>query len=278
MGIRDSVVLLTGASSGIGRVTARAMARRGARLAVVARRAALLESLADECRSDGAECLVLPGDLGERGFAEEIVATTEAHYGRLDTLVLNAAISSHRSVLRLAAEDAERVMRINFLSPVWTTLAALPALLRRENSAIVFVSSFAAKVCPPREAIYAASKAAMNSFAEGLRGDLQGSGIHVGVVNPGAIDTPIWERGEDEDPSGFQGHKHPPEVITRAIFEVIESRSTEITAPRLDPSLLSARLLHALAPSILQAGLNRMEPPDPALLASARERAARRED
>lgn len=276
MEIANSVVLLTGASSGIGRTTALALARRGARLAIVARRAPLLEALARECRTLGAACLPLPGDLGERNFAEKIVAATEEHFGCLDHVILNAGISSHRSVLHLAAEEAERVMRINFLSPMWTTLTAIPALLCRDAGSIVFVSSFAAKVCPPRESIYAASKSAMNSFAEGIRGDLQDSGIHVGVINPGAIDTPIWERRENEDPNGFGGHKHPPEVITEAIFEVIEKRTPEITAPRRDPGLLSARLLRAIAPATLQAGMNRMEPPDRELLERVRREARER--
>ena len=92
MEIANSVVLLTGASSGIGRTTALALAGRGARLAIVARRAPLLQTLARECRTLGAACLPIPGDLGERNFAERIVAATEEHFGQVDHVIHLASL------------------------------------------------------------------------------------------------------------------------------------------------------------------------------------------
>ncbi len=99
-------------------------------------------------------------------------------------------------------------MRVNFLSCVWTTFAAIPPMLRQGGGVIVNVSSFAAKVAPPREGLYAASKAAMNAFSEGLWNDLAGSNIHVALINPGPIDTEIWLK-EDEPPA-YNGPKYPP--------------------------------------------------------------------
>lgn len=270
---KGTVVIVTGASSGIGHATARELARRGATVLAVARREALLRELVEGCRADSPESGYLAGDLGERGFAESAVAECVARHGRLDVLVNNHAISKHKHALHTSAEEAELVLRVNFLSCVWTTYAALPVLLRQGGGVIVNVSSFAAQVVPPREGLYGASKAALDAFTAGLWNDLAGSGVHVGLVIPGAIDTEIWQK--EDEPPGFSGKKHPPEVVVRAILAVIEQRRHEIVAPARDPGLVSAKLLRWLAPSVLRAGMARMEPVPAALLEAARERARR---
>ena len=135
------------------------------------------------------------------------------------------------------------------------------------------VSSFADLVAPPREAIYAASKAAMNSFTEGLWIDLAGSNIHAAIVNPGPIDTEIWDK--EEEPAAYDGPKYPPQIVVDAIFDVIEKRRREVTAPRWNLSLIAARVLRLLAPAVLQAGMARMEPVPPEVIERAREKARR---
>jgi short-subunit dehydrogenase len=267
----DKVVLVTGASSGIGYVTARAFARRGAVVIGVARRGNLLERLVAECRETSPRSIHLQGDLGERPFAEHVVDEAARRFGRIDVLVNNAAISKHKHVYHLSADEAEHVMRVNFQSCVWTTFAAIPYMLGAGGGTIVNVSSFAAKVAPPREAIYAASKAAMNAFSEGLWNDLAGSGIHVALINPGPIDTEIWEK-EDEPPA-YDGKKHPPEIVTDAIFEAIERRVHEITVPRRSAQLVTARLLRLFFPSLLRHGMARMDPVPPEVVERARARA-----
>src|SRR5215831_17119019 len=173
----------------------------------------------------------------------------------------------------MSADEAELVMRVNFLSSVWTTLAAIPPMLRQGGGFVVNISSFAGKVAPPREAVYAASKAAMNLFTEGLWNDLAGSNIHVALIHPGAIDTEIWLK-EDEEVA-FQGRKHPPQIVTDAIFEAIEKRRYEITVPKRDPGLIAARVLRLVLPRVLRAGMARMEPVPAEVVARARDRAAR---
>src|SRR5437867_13446268 len=197
MDYRGKIVLITGASSGIGYVSAKAFAQRGAVVVGVARREDRLQQLMRECQPSSPQSSYIVGDLGQRACAEHVVDDTVAKHGRLDVLVNNAAISKHKQIYHMSAEEAEYVMQVNFMSCVWTTLAAIPPFLRQGGGTIVNVSSFAAKVAPPREAIYAASKAAMNAFSEGLWNDLVGANIHVGVVNPGPIDTEIWLK-EDE--------------------------------------------------------------------------------
>ncbi len=265
------VVLLTGASSGIGYVTAREFARRGAIVVGVARRGHLLERLIEECRATSPRSIYLQGDLGERSFAERAVDETVQRFGALDVLVNNAAISKHKQIFHMSADEVEHVMRVNFLSATWTTFAAIPYMLARGGGTIVNVSSFAAKVSPPREAVYAASKAAMNAFTEGLWNDLAGSGIHVALINPGPIDTEIWEK-EDEPPA-YNGRKHPPEIVTEAIFEAIERRLYEVTVPKRSAQLLTARFLRLFFPSLLRRGMAHMDPVPPEVLERARARA-----
>jgi len=270
---RGKVVVVTGASSGIGRVTAAAFARRGAIVLAVARREALLEELVAECRRHSAGSDYLAGDLAERAFAERVVEEAVARHGRLDVLVNNAAISKHKQIYHMSAEEAEQVMRVNFLSCVWTTLAAIPHMLRQGGGTIVNVSSFAAKVAPPREAMYAASKAAMNAFSEGLWNDLAGSNIHVAVINPGPIDTEIWLK--EDEPVAYQGKKYPPEMVTDAIMEAIDKRRFELTVPRRNPMLVTARLLRLLFPTLLRFGMARTDPVPPEVVERARARALR---
>jgi len=269
-----SVVIVTGASSGIGHATALALARRGVSVVAVARREERLVALLEACRADSPASSYLAGDLGERGFAERVIAESVARHGRLDALVNNHAVPKHKHALHTSAEEAEQVLRVNFLSCVWTTYAALPVLLRQAGGGVIVnVSSFAAQVVPPREGLYAASKAALDAFSAGLWNDLAGSEVHVGLVVPGAIDTEIWQK--EDEPPGFTGRKHPPEIVVRAILRVIEERAYEVTAPARDPGLVTARLLRWLAPRVLRAGMARMEPVPGALIEAARERARR---
>ena len=135
------------------------------------------------------------------------------------------------------------------------------------------VSSFAAVVAPPREAVYAASKAALSAFTEGLWNDLEGSNIHAALVVPGAIDTEIW--GGLDEPPAFRGKKAPPELVAHAIFEAIEKRRHEITVPKRKPDLLAARFLRFAAPRLLRFGLRLKDPVPAEVVELAREGAGR---
>jgi short-subunit dehydrogenase len=268
---RGKVVIVTGASSGIGYVTAKAFAQRGSTVVAVARREPLLQKLIAECSPSAAKAEYVAGDLGDRETAERVVNETVAKHGRLDVLINNAAISKHKQIYHTSAEEAEHVMRVNFMSCVWTTFVAIPHMLRLGGGTIVNISSFAAKVSPPREALYAASKAALNSFTEGLWNDLKGSNIHVALINPGPIDTEIWLK-EDEPPA-YHGKKYPPEIVTDAIFEAIEKRRYEMTIPKRNPMLVAARLLRLLAPAVLRFGMAKTEPVPYDVIEKARARA-----
>jgi short-subunit dehydrogenase len=271
---RDRSVIVTGASSGIGWVTAKGFAERGAVVVAVARREANLKRLIDECRAHSPRSHYIAGDLGQRAFAERVVDETVERHGRVDVLVNNAAITKHKQIYHVSADEAEHVMDVNFRSCLWTTFAAIPYMLREGGGFIVNVSSFAATVAPPREAIYAASKAAMSAFTEGLWNDLEGSGIHAALIVPGAIDTEIWAK--QEEPEGaYDGAKAPPEIVSAAIFESLEQRRKEIVVPRRKPDLMAARFLRFALPGLLRLGLKRMDPVPDDVIERARERARR---
>ena len=271
MEYRGKVVIVTGASSGIGYVTAKAFAKRGSTVVAVARREPLLQRLIAECTPHAPKSEYIVGDLGDRAVAERVVDQTVATHGKLDVLINNAAISKHKHIYHTSAEEADFVMRVNFMSCVWTTFAAIPHMLRLGGGTIVNISSFAAKVSPPRESLYAASKAAMNSFTEGLWNDLKGSNIHVALINPGPIDTEIWLK-EDEPPA-YHGKKFPPELVTDAIFEAIDKRRFEMTIPKRNPMLITARLLRLVAPGVLRLGMAKTEPVPYDVIEKARGRA-----
>ena len=271
MDYKDKIVVVTGASSGIGYVTAKAFAARGSIVVGVARREDRLQKLIEELRPLSPQSWYITGDLGERSVAERVVDDTVSRHGRLDVLVNNAAVSKHKQIYHTSVDEADYVMRVNFMSCVWTTFAAIPMMLNQGGGTIVNVSSFAAKVSPPRESLYAASKAAMNAFTEGLWLDLAGSNIHVALVIPGAIDTEIWLK--EDEPVAYNGKKHPPEIVTDAIFDAIDKKIYEVTIPKRDPQLMAARVLRLLAPSLLRTGMHRFEPVPGDVLDKARARA-----
>jgi short-subunit dehydrogenase len=267
----ERVAIVTGASSGIGWATAQAFARRGATVVAVARREDRLRTLVDELRNRAPRSFLLAGDLGERDFAERVVAESAERLGRVDVLVNNAAVPMRKLLYRTSVEDAEAALRVNFLSCVWTSFAAIPLMLRQGSGTIVNVSSFASKVVPTHETLYAATKCAMNGFSEGLWNDLRGSGIHVALVHPGPIDTEIWDKGEH--PNRFTGRKYPPETVADAILEAVDRRLHELIVPRRNPALTAARLLRLVFPRLLRAGIARMDAVSAEELEEARRRA-----
>jgi NAD(P)-dependent dehydrogenase (short-subunit alcohol dehydrogenase family) len=277
MDFRAKVAVVTGASSGIGRVTAVTLAQAGATVVATARRESLLQDVSAACREHTGDSCHIAGDLGDRAFAEHLIEETVARFGRIDILVNNAAVPMHRPLYQISANDAEDVMRVNFLSCLWTTFAAIPHMLVQGEAneagggVIVNVSSFAATVVPTHETIYAASKGAMNAFTRGLWNDLAGSGIHCVLVIPGPIDTEIWDKFEDEH--AYSGTKYPAQLVADEILCAIRERRFEVTVPRRNPQLVTARLLATLIPAIIRKGVARMNPVSPQLVRDAVERA-----
>jgi short-subunit dehydrogenase len=201
---RDNVVVLTGASAGIGREMALQLAEQGAWLALAARDAGRLEEVAAECRARGGRAVAVPTDVGDEAQCRALIEKAVAEYGRIDTLVNNAGIGMWARVDEMTdTAPFERIMRINYLGSVWCTYYALPHLARTRGR-IVGVSSLTGKTGVPTRSGYAASKHAMTGFFDSLRIELAESGVTVTMVYPGFVATEIRERalGADGRPLG----------------------------------------------------------------------------
>lgn len=186
-----AVALITGASSGIGLELARRLAREGTKVALVARRKDLLESLAAEIRAEGGTALPLPCDVRERIPMHAAVNNAARDLGPIDLLIANAGVGHVIPADTLDAALFEDTIRTNFLGPVYAVEALLPSMLSRRAGHIVGVSSLAAYRGFPMTHAYCASKSALNAFLEGLRAEISDRGVRVTTVCPGFVRTPM---------------------------------------------------------------------------------------
>ncbi len=222
--------LITGASSGIGAAIAERFARDGVRLGLVARREAELAEVAERCRALGADVSWWSVDLADLDATVRLAMRAEDELGGVDILVNNAGIPKRRTVLDLRFDEIDDVMHINYLSPVRLIKVILPRMLERGRGAIVNLSSVAARFSPGGEASYAASKAALTSFSEALAVEIWNTPVHVHVVNPAVIDTPLFQM-PDNDPSYAPLDPLPTSAVSDAIVEQLRSGRFEIYVP-----------------------------------------------
>lgn len=184
-----SVILITGASSGIGRALAVAAASRGIRVGLVARRAELLRDVLEECRERGGEAVAIDCDVTEREAFERAVDETVEQFGRIDVLINNAGRGHNAYVEDTPDEQLESIFRVNVFSLWYGTSAALRFMRDQGSGMIVNVSSMAGKIGYPGNAAYVASKHAVVGFSRALRAELNGSGIEVMTVIPASVAT-----------------------------------------------------------------------------------------
>lgn len=240
-------VLITGASSGIGRLLALRMAGAGARVALVARRESELEKLAGEIRFDGGEAVVLVCDVADREQALAAARRAGEALGAIDVLVNNAGYGRHRRFLDWDLEDMERVMRVNYLGTLYFTKALLPAMVEAGRGWLVFIASAAGRVAPGDETAYAASKHAMVGLASALSLEVEDAGVHVLTVCPGAINTPLFdEEALARLPEVARKRMAEPEDLVDAIIDALARGKRDLTFPRW---IASAYVAQALAPS-----------------------------
>jgi NAD(P)-dependent dehydrogenase (short-subunit alcohol dehydrogenase family) len=192
---RGLAVVVTGASSGIGRALARQLAEQGAWVALAARSAGELDAAAEECRAAGAaagaRAVAVPTDVAVEAECRALVERAVAEFGRLDALVCNAGVSMWARFDALAdLRGLERIMQVNYFGAVYCTAAALPHL-KRSRGRLVAVSSLTGKTGVPTRTGYAASKHAMAGFFDSLRIELADDGVSVTVVYPGFVATGV---------------------------------------------------------------------------------------
>ncbi len=223
-------VLVTGASAGIGAALAEGFAERGAIVGICARRPDRLAEVLHRLQAHTPESRSWTIDLNDLDGIAPFAAAVEAEFGGVDILINNAGIPKRRDVVRLTAEESEAVMRINYFSPVRLILALLPGIIAR-NGHIVNISSVAARLGPPIESAYAASKAAITAFSECMAVDLRNTEVGVHIVNPGLFETELFDLPNNE--TGFHDPKLflPVGDIVEPVLAMLESGSIETYVP-----------------------------------------------
>ena len=228
----DRVVLITGASSGVGAAAAEAFAREGAHLALLARGREGLERVARRVRRQGRRALVLPADVTDRAALERAVGRVERELGGIDVLVTGAAAMVFGRFEQVPPEAFDRTIAVTFTGTVDTIRAALPALERRQGT-IVVLGSIMARLPWPSFSSYSAAKHALRGFVGALRVELRAAGHPVGVslVNPGPVDTPLWDHLSTA--TGRMPRKPPdsytPEAVAAAVLACAGRPRAEVT-------------------------------------------------
>ena len=225
------MIVVTGASSGVGRAIARAAGERGAKVVVAARGEDGLNAAVEEIERAGSEALAVPGDLAERAQNEELVRRSLERFGRIDTFVANAIVTVYAEVEQLEPDELRRVLDVNFFGVAYAYWAALPAL-KESRGTFLHVSSALAYRGIPLQAAYCSSKAAARTFLESARVELQkhGHDVAISLVLPGAINTPQFDR--DRQKLGKQPQPVPPiyqpEPYAQAVLHCAEKPIREL--------------------------------------------------
>ena len=223
-------VLITGASSGIGAATARLFADSGHTVGIVGRRADRLHAVLADCLPSAPGSRAWVADLGDLDLAEAIADEAEQAFGGVDVLINNAAVPKRMPVPELTPAMVEETMRVNYLSPVRMTLRLLPHMLARDSGTIVNVASMGGRLGIPQEAAYCASKFALTGWSEAMAIDLHDTGVAVRLIQPGPIDTDIWDR-PGERPALIEVAKEPPELVAQGILDALASEKFEHYLP-----------------------------------------------
>lgn len=231
MKFRDRAVVVTGASSGIGRASALEFARRGADVAIVARRQDRLERARAELEKHGTRALAVACDVSDREQVKSMRDRVLEELGGIDVLVNNAGFAVYGSVRDTSVEDIESQINTNYLGMAYCVKAFLPALLGQGRGHIVNVASVAASFGLPGIAPYCASKFAMLGFSEGLRHELHGTGVGVTVVSPIMVRTEFFDGPSFEKMPKYSPVSLDPRTVARAVVRAASSPRLEIIVP-----------------------------------------------
>jgi dehydrogenase/reductase SDR family member 7 len=233
MRFRDSVVWVTGASSGIGEATARQFHAEGAHVVLSARRKDELDRVAASC-SGGGDILILPFDVTDEAAVSEAARSVLERFGKVDILYNNAGITQRARVADADLEVYRTMMDVNFFGPLMLTKAVLPSMLERESGHIVCTTSVAGKYGSPMRSGYNAAKHAAHGFFDSLREEVSGAGIDVTLIVPGAVRTNVsinalrgdGSRYDKMDP--FLENGMPPTDCARLILDAVNARKREV--------------------------------------------------
>jgi short-subunit dehydrogenase len=227
MSINEQVVVITGASSGIGRAAARMFASKGAKVVIGARNVEALNDLAQEIKRSGGEVVAVPVDVSERHQVEHLARVAVEHFGRIDTWVNNAGVSIYATFEKLTDAEIRRILDVNFMGVVYGMQSALPLMRAAGGGTIINISSIAGKRAIPLQSIYSASKYALVGLAEALRAELaaEGSSLNICTICPPSVNTPFFDHARTKE--GRAPKPLPPVYSPETVADAIISCAVE---------------------------------------------------
>lgn len=226
--IEGKVVVITGASSGLGESTARHLAELGATVVLGARRKGRLDAIVKSIQADGAKALAVSVDVTNRAQVEALVQKAIDTYGKIDVLVNNAGIMPIAPLSLLKVDEWDRMIDLNIKGVLYGVAAALPHMKQQKSGHIINTASvFGIKVFAPGGTVYCATKAAVRTLSEGLRAEVHSDGIRTTIISPGAVDSELKASTSDEASSKavnelYRALAIPANSIARAIAYAIE--------------------------------------------------------
>jgi short-subunit dehydrogenase len=255
--IANKVIIITGASGGIGRATALALAGQRAKLVLVARRENLLRELEGQIRKDGGTSLSMTLDLREKANVERMIHATRDQLGRIDVLINNAAFGFYGSVENTPQAVVREIFDLNFESPLLACQLAIPIMRGQGGGHIINISSVAGKRGLPMTGIYCATKFALHGLSEALRVEVKDSGIDVSIINPAATETEFGDNVRRVDAGAkfkAMGHIQSAGEVAAAIVRCIRDPKLEVYPYRTSRALVWA---NAIAPSLVDKIMSR---------------------
>ncbi len=227
--LAGSVVLVTGASAGIGQASVLALAGEGARLVVTARRQERLDELVARARAAGGEAVAVVGDARDAETAQRCVAVALDRFGQLDILVNNAGVGNYKNLVDTSPDEYDDLMDSNVRSTFVFSRYAAPPMIGRGTGTILMISSMAGIYGFPGEAVYCATKFAQVGFAQALDKELRPHGIKVGVICPGGVKTEFaLGRGRTEESVAASGMLEPEDVAGAVLLACTQSPGSRI--------------------------------------------------
>jgi len=226
--IANKVVVITGASSGLGEATARLLAKRGARLVLGARRLERLEKLAAEIAAAGGEAIAHATDVARRADVEKLIQAAHDKFGRVDVLVNNAGIMPMAAMSKLKVDEWDRMIDVNIKGVLYGIAAVLPGMRTNKGGHIINLSSVAGlRVSAGVGTVYSATKFAVKAISEGLRAEVGREGIRVTTLYPGAVASELMDGSSDPEAAAgikafYQANEIPADSVARAVVYAIE--------------------------------------------------------
>jgi uncharacterized oxidoreductase len=258
MQIDDKVVLITGASSGLGAALAHHLLEQGARVVLAGRRRDRLgEVLARSPAPDRG--LALPTDVTRHEQLETLVVRAVERFGGLHIIVNNAGLGLTAPLEDLEPEEIESLVRLNLLAPIWLTRLALPHLLAAEEGMVVSVSSMSALAALPLQAVYCAAKAGLGAFDNSLRRDLRGTGVRVLTAYPAVLDTEMLDGMRERAVElGVRAPMYSPERVAKSLVRAMRRERRSVILGGVQDRVLAWLASHV--PTLLDGPLHRLRP------------------